>query len=35
MQTLTTTVARVLFALPFGIFGLFHLMNGSQMSGMV
>ncbi|RMG40688.1 MAG: DoxX family protein [Methanobacteriota archaeon] len=28
-------MARVLFALPFGIFGLFHLMNGSQMSGMV
>ena len=26
---------RYLFALPMGIFGLFHFMNGSQMAGMV
>ena len=26
---------RYLFAIPMGIFGLFHFMNGSQMAGMV
>ncbi|WP_350356666.1 DoxX family protein [Fodinibius salsisoli] len=26
---------RFLYAIPFGIFGLFHFMNGSQMAGMV
>ncbi len=35
MQVLTTTVARVLFALPFGIFGFFHFANGSAMAGYV
>lgn len=35
MNVLTGSVARILFALPFGIFGLFHFMNGSQMAGMV
>lgn len=35
MRTLTTTVARVLFAVPFAIFGLFHFMGASQMAGMV
>ncbi|RMI20267.1 MAG: DoxX family protein [Calditrichaeota bacterium] len=35
MQALTTTVARILYALPFGVFGLFHFMNAQQMSGMV
>ena len=35
MQALTSTVARVLFALPFGIFGLLHLMSGPNMAGMV
>jgi uncharacterized membrane protein len=35
MQALTTTVARVLFALPFGIFGLLHFMGGQNMAGMV
>ncbi len=35
MKALTTVVARVLFALPYGIFGLFHLMSGPQMAGMV
>lgn len=35
MQALNTTVARVLFAVPFGIFGLLHLMGGQNMAGMV
>ena len=34
MQALTSTVARVLFAVPFGIFGLLHLMGGQNMTGM-
>lgn len=28
-------IGKYLFALPMGIFGLFHFMNGSQMAGMV
>ena len=35
MKLLTTTIARYIFAIPFGIFGLFHFMNASQMAGMV
>ena len=35
MKRLTTTVARYVFAIPFGIFGLFHFLNASQMAGMV
>lgn len=35
MQILTTTVARILFAVPFGIFGLLHFMGGQNMTGMV
>ena len=35
MKLLTTTIARYVFAVPFGIFGLFHFMNASQMAGMV
>jgi putative oxidoreductase len=35
MQTLTTTVARILYAVPFGIFGLLHLMSAGNMAGMV
>jgi len=35
MKALTTTVARILFAVPFLIFGLFHFMNGPGMAGMV
>ncbi len=35
MKLLTTTVARYVFAIPFGIFGLLHFMNGSEMAGMV
>ncbi len=35
MQSLTTTVARIIFAIPFGIFGLLHLMSGPKMAGMV
>ena len=34
-QVLTTTVARYLFALPFGIFGVIHFIQGSNMAGMV
>ena len=32
---LTNTIARVLFALPLGIFGLLHFMNAGMMSTMV
>jgi len=35
MHTLTSTVARIIFAVPFAIFGLFHFMNASAMAGMV
>ncbi|WKN33232.1 DoxX family protein [Porifericola rhodea] len=35
MQVLNTTVARILFALPFIIFALFHFMNASAMAAMV
>ena len=35
MQLLTSTVARVLFALPFGIFGLMHFMAGGEMAGYI
>lgn len=35
MNILTTTVARVLFALPFGIFGLIHFLSAHDMVGMV
>ena len=34
-KVLTTTVARYLYAIPFGIFGVMHFMNGSEMAGMV
>ncbi len=34
-KVLTTTVARYLYAIPFGIFGVIHFMNGSDMAGMV
>lgn len=30
-----TTIGRILFGLPFVVFGLFHFMNADQMSGMV
>ena len=32
---LTTTGARVVFALPFAVFGLFHFTNANAMAGMV
>ena len=35
MKTLTTTVARLLFAIPFGVFGIIHFISGSEMAGMV
>ena len=35
MDTLTTTGARILYAIPMAIFGIFHFMNGSAMAGMV
>ncbi|TYP93673.1 hypothetical protein LX73_1382 [Fodinibius salinus] len=30
-----STIGRYMYALPFGVFGLFHFINGSQMAGMV
>lgn len=35
MNVLTTVVARVLFALPFGVFGVFHLMYADKMAAVV
>ena len=35
LDVATSKVARVLFAAPFAIFGLFHFLNGSAMAGMV
>lgn len=35
MKLLTTTIARILFCVPFLVFGLFHLMNANQMAGMI
>ncbi len=35
MEILTSKVSRFLFAIPIGIFGLFHFMNGPAMAGMV
>ena len=35
MQLLTSTVGRVLYALPFGVFGLMHFMASSEMAGYV
>ena len=35
MHTLTSTGARIIYAVPFAIFGLFHFMNASAMAGMV
>lgn len=30
-----TTIGRYVYALPFAVFGIFHLMNAGQMAGMV
>lgn len=35
MNILTSTGARIIFAVPFAVFGLFHFMNGAAMAGMV
>lgn len=35
MNVLTGSVARILYGLPFGIFGLLHFMNANAMAGMV
>lgn len=35
MSVLTSKVARLIFAIPFGIFGVFHLINAGGMTGMV
>lgn len=35
MKLLTNTIARILFAVPFAIFGAFHFMAGPKMGGMV
>ncbi|MGF1638080.1 MAG: DoxX family protein [Cyclobacteriaceae bacterium] len=35
MNALTTIVARLLFAVPLAVFGLFHFMGANEMAGMV
>ena len=35
MKNLVSLLGRIIFALPFLIFGIFHLKNGSGMAGMV
>lgn len=35
MNALTGSAARIIYGLPFAIFGLFHFMNAGQMAGMV
>jgi uncharacterized membrane protein YphA (DoxX/SURF4 family) len=35
MKQLTTNVARILFAIPFAIFGLLHVTNADKMAGYV
>ncbi|MCH7972810.1 MAG: DoxX family membrane protein [Bacteroidetes bacterium] len=35
MKQLTTTAARIMFAVPFLVFGIMHFMQGSQMAGYV
>jgi len=35
MSILTDKVGRILFALPFAVFGLFHFMNAGNMTGMI
>jgi uncharacterized membrane protein len=35
MEILTSVVARVLFGLPFAVFGVFHFINAEAMTGMV
>ncbi len=34
-MTLTGKIARIIFAVPFAIFGIFHFMNAGAMSGML
>lgn len=35
MNVLTGSIARYMYALPFGVFGILHFMNASAMAGMV
>jgi putative oxidoreductase len=35
MKLLTTTIARIIFAIPFAVFGLLHLTNADKMAGYV
>ena len=35
MKVLTTTIARIIFAIPFAIFGIMHLTNADKMAGYV
>jgi len=35
MKTITTTAARIIYAIPIGIFGLFHFIKAENMKGMV
>ena len=35
MSLLTGKLARIIFALPFAIFGIFHFMNGNEMAALI
>ena len=35
MRLLTTTIARIIFAIPFAMFGIMHLTNADKMAGYV
>ena len=35
MKGLISTIGRIVYALPFAVFGIFHLMSAGQMAGMV
>ena len=35
MKVLTTTIGRILFAIPFAVFGLLHITNADKMAGYV
>lgn len=35
MNAVLSTIGRILYALPFGVFGIMHLMNANAMEGMV
>jgi putative oxidoreductase len=35
MKLLTTTIARIIFAIPFAVFGIGHLTSADKMAGMI